>query len=283
MDNQPQTNNSATIGIAVAVFFFIIVIGVIIIVFLSQEDKSPACTPANADSCKKFCTECKEEVVINQASCNSFITKETCATKFPVTAPPPCPVPTKETCKSFINSQNCGELNIAPSVQWADKILKRECGSYTDAGTTLSANDALPPCSMLRNNGWTLKNQLDGNLVIYNPLNEPKWNIMAAPWNISAIRDSQYNRLVFNSDGNLSVKGRNDVALWWAVDPNDSTKNLSGKATNGQVMLTKDGVLVVRDASGTVVWAANGPLTTEVPSMASSNVSSKSIWQRLFG
>ncbi|MCB9333514.1 MAG: ricin-type beta-trefoil lectin domain protein [Lewinellaceae bacterium] len=92
---------------------------------------------------------------------------------------------------------------------------------------------------VLKTNGWTLKWQYDGNLVLYQN-GVAKW---------ASNTQNKGTALRFQGDGNLVIYN-NGVAVWNSDTPNNHHNGKGGR----KLVLTPEGSLTIVDQDGKVIW-----------------------------
>ncbi|MCB0533604.1 MAG: hypothetical protein KDD14_15500, partial [Saprospiraceae bacterium] len=92
---------------------------------------------------------------------------------------------------------------------------------------------------VLKTNGWTLKWQYDGNLVLYQN-GVAKW---------ASNTQNKGTALRFQGDGNLVIYN-NGVAVWNSDTPNNHHNGKGGR----KLVLTPAGSLFITDQDGNVIW-----------------------------
>jgi hypothetical protein len=206
-----------------------------------------ACPKVDASTCREYATAAAADatskcptVPSDPATCSRYVEEA------------------KALCK--VDATTCKAAGIIPfTTQWVKDIIGKNCSSYTDKGSSLWPSQRLNPCEQLSNNLYTLRNQLDGNLVIYEPSGRPKWATGTKS------DTSPYNSFVLQDDGNALLLNTDNKAIW----ATHTDRNV-GK----RVYLRSDGILVVLDSANVIRWTSDtsvvklGDVQPNLPSSA---------------
>ncbi|HSW85459.1 MAG TPA: CAP domain-containing protein [Candidatus Saccharimonadales bacterium] len=108
----------------------------------------------------------------------------------------------------------------------------------TNLGAYLYVNQRMYPNQELVNNGYNLKYQLDGNLVLYNPTGGVIW--------ATGTNGRSLGNLSMQSDGNLVLYNDYGGAMW--------STGTNGKGDHNFLVLGGDGNMVVESNQSIPVW-----------------------------
>lgn len=124
---------------------------------------------------------------------------------------------------------------VAEGIAWMPAPNYSDSFRVTHTLDRLLRNQRLVAGTDLRNSGYRLVMQGDGNLVVYDPQGKAKWN--------SGTRGG--NRFIMQGDGNLVMYNGANKAIW-----------SSGTKGGNRFIMQGDGSLVVYNGSGKAIWSA---------------------------